>query len=131
MKEKVISDYVGLLLPLNHFMFDALNDKIIQLQESGIICRWTQFPYLRANATEEDPVPLTLGHLQIWFQLLVFLLLISIFFFFVEVLMSKMSRIKKRNAKETVKRQKRKPPLKKADNVIHRENSVPQHRLQV
>jgi hypothetical protein len=110
MKEKVISDYIGLMMPLNHFMFDVFNYKMIQLQESGIMQRLMKFSYPKANTTEEDPVPLSIGHLLIWYQLWVALLLISTFFFFVEVLVSKMKNRKQK---------------------IHQENKRPQRQLHV
>jgi hypothetical protein len=97
MKEKVISDYDGLMLPLNHFMFEALNDKIIQLQESGIMQKLFETSYRNANATDDDPQPLSFTHLIIWFQLWCGLLLISILFFFLEVLMRKMSKVRNNN----------------------------------
>jgi hypothetical protein len=95
LNEKVISDYAGLMIPLNHFMFNVLNDKIMQLQESGIMQKLFKSIYPKYN-TITDPVPLSLDHLLIWFQLWAALILISISFFFGEILVNKMLQIRRK-----------------------------------
>jgi hypothetical protein len=124
MKEKIISDYVGLKVLQNHFMFDVLNDKIIQLRESGIMQKLVDFSYSKANTTKEDPVPLSLNHLLIWFQFWAALLLISLFFFFFEFLVSKMSGICRKSKDDKMQRTRKKKRAKPSVNVrkIHRTN---------
>jgi hypothetical protein len=86
LKEKIISDYFVIMEQSRHFFLDVLNDKIVQLHESGIMGKLIEIPKPMENISNSDPVSLSLDHLLIWFQLWLILLLIAACFFFAEVL---------------------------------------------
>jgi hypothetical protein len=69
LKEKIISDYVVIWLQYRHFITDVLNDKIVQLHESGIMAKLMEIPKPKENISDSDPMPLSLDHLLIWFKL--------------------------------------------------------------
>jgi hypothetical protein len=88
-EEKIISDYLGFKLPPNFFMFKSLNDKIVQLQESGIMGKFLNFEVKKAAKEEIDPVPLSIDHLSVWFKLWIGLLMVTCLTFIVEILVVK------------------------------------------
>jgi hypothetical protein len=91
--EKIISDHLGIPFPLNHFMFDAMNDKVVRLVESGIIENIMKVKPKKPS--DDEPTVLTLDHLLIWFYLGMALLLITTFVFFGEVLLEKVMKFRK------------------------------------
>jgi hypothetical protein len=100
LKQKVISDFAGIFMEINNYMFDVLNDKVTQLVESGIIDKFLK----TSNPPQDrnDPIVLSLEHLQTWFILWLGILLLAGFFFFAEVLFSKAQKYLKRNQVETL-----------------------------
>jgi hypothetical protein len=102
--EKIICEQLGIKLPLNHFMFDALDDKIVKLTESGIIENIVKGTF-SPKQNDAEPTVLQLDHLLIWFILWIALLLITTFMFFGEVLVGKVFKFRKKKAsKRKVKR---------------------------
>jgi hypothetical protein len=97
LKEKIISDYLGIEFPMNHFLFDAYNDKIIQMTETGILQKILE-PEKHKPVASDDPVPLSLDHLSIWFLLWIGMLLITAFVFLGEVFVVMSLEKRKRNA---------------------------------
>jgi hypothetical protein len=93
LKEKIISDYGVIWLPIRHFITDVLNDKIVQLHESGIMGKLMEIPKPKENITDNDPAALSLDHLGIWFKLWLGLVLIAISFFLVEVFLGKVQQV--------------------------------------
>lgn len=71
MKETVLGSYRGLLMPRNHFLFDAFNNVVKRLFEAGIIQKWIQPYYDDSKLTSEPqgPVVLNFDHLKVGFQL--------------------------------------------------------------
>jgi hypothetical protein len=91
LKERVAYDYYGLQLPVNHFIFDALNLKISQLVESGIMDKIAEKYKPEVKPTDpSDPTVLTLDQLLIWFELWFLFLLIATVFFLLEFLLRKL-----------------------------------------
>jgi hypothetical protein len=68
---------------------NALNEKVVQLQESGIMRIFYNNEAIKAVKEESDPVPLSIDHLSIWFKLWMGLLMVAVFFFVAEVLRAK------------------------------------------
>jgi hypothetical protein len=102
--ETIITDQFGFRFPLNHFMFDEIDDKIVRLFETGIIQHFVgRTPSTTPNDT--GPTVLQLDHLLIWFIFWLALLLITTFMFFGEVLVRKVFKFRKKKAsKRKVKR---------------------------
>jgi hypothetical protein len=92
LNEKITSDLFGIPLRLNHFIFDALNEKVARLVESGIVNKIMEEKPSKAG--DYEPTVLTLDHLSIWFYLGMALLLISTFFFVFELFLGKVSKFR-------------------------------------
>lgn len=70
LEEKIISDHYGFMFTVNHFIFKALNSKVVQLVESGIADRNVKDFCSRCKSRggdNDEPAVLTLDHLGIWF----------------------------------------------------------------
>jgi hypothetical protein len=93
LKEKITSDYAIVTLNSRHFFADVLNDKIVQLQESGIMAKFIKIWKPRKSSNDSDPVQLSLDHLLVWFKLWLGFILIAACFFFAEVLVKKAQKI--------------------------------------
>jgi hypothetical protein len=95
LKDKIISDCMSFETTANFYLFNAFNEKITQMVESGIM-EWV----LRQKASkpeESEPVELSLDHLSIWFKLWAGFLLIASVAFVGEVLTQKiLSFVRKR-----------------------------------
>jgi hypothetical protein len=103
--EKIISDPYGILTPINYFLFDALNDKVVRLAESGIFDKiMKEKP---TNSSYKEPIALKLSHLSIWFYLGMSFLLISSLVFFGEVLVEKILKFRKQKMPKISKRPKK------------------------
>jgi hypothetical protein len=96
LKEKIISDYSGFFLETNSFIFEAYNDNIGRLVESGIIQKLSQNLSQSKQPVENDPIPLSLDHLLIWFQLWGAFLLVAALFFLCEFLMARLKKFQVR-----------------------------------
>jgi hypothetical protein len=92
LNEKITSDLFGIPTRLNHFIFDALNEKVARLVESGIINKIMDEQPIKPG--DYEPTVLTLDHLSIWFYLGMALLLISTFFFVFELFLGKVSKFR-------------------------------------
>jgi hypothetical protein len=91
LKEKIISDYIGAVMPMNFFLFESYNEKIIQLTESGIIEKiLRQKPEMQE---ESQPVVLSFDHLLIWFMLWAGFLGIASAVFVGEILVRKLPKV--------------------------------------
>jgi hypothetical protein len=93
LKEKVISDSYGLLFELNNYLYDAYNEVIVRLNESGITQYIVDSFKTKQKKANNDPVPLSIHHLLIWFEIWISVLLIAIVAFLFEVFMGKLSRM--------------------------------------
>jgi hypothetical protein len=93
LNEKIINELVGIPSPMNHFLFDELNDKVVRLVESGFIEKIIG-PEPKTTS-DDEPTVLQLKHLSIWFYLGMALLLISLFVFFGELLVAKVMKFRK------------------------------------
>jgi hypothetical protein len=83
LKEKIISDYVGILMTTNHFLFDAYNENIARMVESGIM--EMKVGKERPQSSDEvDPTVLSFEHLLIWFEVWIAFLLITSAVFTIE-----------------------------------------------
>jgi hypothetical protein len=103
LKEKVISDYVGISFPTNHFMYDVYNEKIAQLVESGIVQNFLDSSKPKKPIENDKRVPLSVDHLLIWFQLWMGLLVASIVVFLLEASMWRIRKIVMEEAVKTLK----------------------------
>jgi hypothetical protein len=92
--EKVITEQFGYDFPMNHFVLDTMNHKVVQLVESGIIETLIKQPS-KPDSNDEQTV-LQFSHLSIWFYFGMALLLISMFVFFVEILVGKVLKFRKK-----------------------------------
>jgi hypothetical protein len=63
LKEKISSDCIALRMPTNFYLFKAINEKITQMIESGIMEK------ILGKETEKSAVALSIDHLLIWFKL--------------------------------------------------------------
>lgn len=80
LKEKVISDYVGLVLNKNNFIFDAMNRKVVQLVESGVAQKIIG-EQVTKKLEHSGPQVLTLEQLKAGFYIWLVCIAISIFAF--------------------------------------------------
>jgi hypothetical protein len=92
----VLTDQVGFAFPVNHFMFKAYNNKIVQMIEGGLIEFFSeqamnsvrQIHNLKHSwmvITAKIDVALGLDHIGIWFLICAFLLGFATLSFFVEL----------------------------------------------
>jgi hypothetical protein len=91
LKEKIISDYVGVLMQTNHFLFDAYNENIVRMTESGIMQKITE-EQLPKPPEDDQPTVLSLEHLLIWFKVWIGLLLITSAVFIIEFVNAKIQK---------------------------------------
>jgi hypothetical protein len=88
LKEKPVNEHVGLVMETNNILFEAYNDKIVQLVESGITDNiWKNLNKKTQKAEKrkpEKPVALSLDHLQICFTVWGGLLLVAFVVFLAE-----------------------------------------------
>lgn len=88
LKENVITDYEVFALGRNSFLHDALNRKMFQLIESGIVKKLVDETENLANRFVNDDdgkVVLTLGHLSIGFQIWLLFLFVAFLCFLMEL----------------------------------------------
>lgn len=68
LKEKIISDYVGMALEKNSFLFELINRKVVQVVESGLAQRiMNNYRYIKKYTNDIGPTVLTLDHLYAGF----------------------------------------------------------------
>jgi hypothetical protein len=91
LKEKIISDYVGVLMQTNHFLFDAYNENVVRMTESGIMQKIIE--ERKPKPFEDDQqIALSFEHLLIWFKVWIGLLLIASVVFIVEFVNAKIQK---------------------------------------
>jgi hypothetical protein len=88
LKEKIISDYHGIMMPMNTFIFKVLNEKVVQLVESGIMGKLLQNEKPKEQL-ENEKVPLSLEHLDVWFVIWAGLLTLALAVFIGEIVAKK------------------------------------------
>jgi hypothetical protein len=87
LNEKILSDSWGFIFGTQDFMFDAFDRKISQLVEAGISQKIIKNALKVAEKPIDDSVvTLTMGHLDIWFFVLLIMLTVSGAVFVGEVL---------------------------------------------
>ena len=92
--EKILSNHWGFQFMTNDFMFKAFNTKVKQLVESGLA------ELIIKNATSANvpkssnqPVVLTMIHLEIWFKILIMMMIIAFLSFFIEIIIKRKNEI--------------------------------------
>jgi hypothetical protein len=86
LSEKILSNPLGFQFISNDFMFKPFNQKIVQLVESGIadMIIKNESSFTR-KYVEEEPPPLTLDHLGVWFEIWIVMLSVAGLSFIVEL----------------------------------------------
>jgi hypothetical protein len=102
-KERIFRDFTGLLIQKYSILRQSYMDKITYLVESGIIEKIKNSFNQRIVPNDNEDVALSINHLLIWFQLWVGLLLIAVFIFSLEILMSKIAKVLMKKALKTFK----------------------------
>jgi hypothetical protein len=95
MKQRILSDHLGFKFPIGNFMAKSFNKKIGQMFESGL----TDFIIRNVTKTFEkviknDPPPLSLKQLKIWFFLFLILLGVGGIVLALEICIGRMKREK-------------------------------------
>jgi hypothetical protein len=90
-KEKIITDFTGMLILINSFLCKGYLEKIMHLVESGIIENIMSNLKPRIQPKNDDPVALSIDHLLIWFQIWAGCLLTAVLFFL--LLMANIARL--------------------------------------
>jgi hypothetical protein len=85
LNERIISNYWGLSFDSTSFIYKAFDRKICQLVESGIAEKIvSEFVSYRSEEVVDEPVVLTLSHLEYWFFAWAALLALALVCFVVE-----------------------------------------------
>lgn len=90
LQEKVITDYYGIMIHTNSFMFAPTNKKVVQFVESGMAQFLVdKYRYINKFTDDEGPQVLTLDHLDAGFYVWLVCVVFSIFAFIVEIIVHK------------------------------------------
>lgn len=84
LKEKIITDFLSLTTDKNHFLYESMNRKIVQLVESGVADKYVREQTIHIPEEKIGPVVLTLDHLGFGFQIWLGSLTIAFMFFLLE-----------------------------------------------
>lgn len=91
LKEKIISDYMGLALYKNSFMYELMNRKVVQFMESGLAQSLVNsYRYIKKTADKNEPNVLTLQHLQAGFYVWLACIVVSLIVFMLEMCFSRL-----------------------------------------
>lgn len=86
LKEKVISDLDGFAIDRNSFMFEMINQKVVEFVESGATEKiLSKYKYEKVVKEEMGPKVLNLGHLSAGFNVWLVCIAISISSFAIEI----------------------------------------------
>lgn len=93
LNENFFISHYGLSFQKNHFLYDIVSKKIMQLKTAGIIDKWS-LPWLKSHYStkiipDKGPKVLSLSHLGIGFKVCLCLLLFSCLVFVFEVVVHK------------------------------------------
>jgi hypothetical protein len=92
LKERIISEYVGISMETNNLLLEPYNELIIKMTESGIMEKMLDFP--KSKPTDVDqPTALSLDHLLIWFKIWIGFLLVTSVVFVIELINGRYRRI--------------------------------------
>jgi hypothetical protein len=90
LKEIVMSDYSGFKFMNNEFMFKPVDRIVGQLYESGIAQRIVeQESALIYKGISEKPVALSMHHLENWFYICIFMLVVALVVFIGELVVAR------------------------------------------
>lgn len=93
LKEKIISDYMGLALYKNSFMYELINRKVVQFMESGLAQSLVDsYRYIKKHADKIEPNVLTLEHLQAGFYVWLACIVVSLIAFIMEICFSRLDK---------------------------------------
>lgn len=99
LKQKVISFNYGFLFNPHHFLFPIFNEKIQQMINGGLFNRlivdWYENPWTLQKPEPQEPVVLTMNHLEIGFTIWMICLLICFAVFVIEHLILSFKNLKK------------------------------------
>lgn len=93
LNEYFFTSHYGLSFPTNHFLYDIMSKKIVQLKSTGIIDNW-KLPWFKSRYSidiepETGPKVLSLKHLGIGFKVCMFMLSLSFVVFIFELMINR------------------------------------------